>query len=76
MPSNLAECEASALKLSASDRAALASRLVESLDSLDEADVERLWVEEAERRHEAYTQGRLSSRPAADVLRDARARLQ
>jgi putative addiction module component (TIGR02574 family) len=75
MALNLRECEASALKLPAAERAALAKRLIESLDSLDTAENERLWVEEAERRYQAYRDGRLPARSAADAIQDARARL-
>jgi len=64
-----------ALGLSLSERAALAERLLASLDAPDEAENERLWVEEAERRYAAYKAGQTTSRPAADVLRDARASL-
>ena len=36
---------------------------------------ERLWVEEASSRYDAYKQGELTARPVDDVLRDARAAL-
>jgi putative addiction module component (TIGR02574 family) len=70
------ECEMSALKLPVSDRAALVERLIESLDSLDDAESERLWVEEAERRYQAYKQGQLSARSAAEAIQNAQARLR
>jgi putative addiction module component (TIGR02574 family) len=70
------ECEASALKLSVADRAALAERLIESLDALDDAETERLWVEEAERRYQAYKQGGLPARSAAEAIQDAQARFR
>jgi len=70
------ECEASALMLPATERAALAERLIESLDRLDDAENERLWVEEAERRYQAYRQGRLSARSATEAIQDAQARLR
>ncbi len=63
------------MRLPPSARAALAERLIESLDALDDTENERLWVEEAERRHQAYRQGRLAARPADDAVRDALARL-
>ncbi len=75
MALNVKECEMSALMLPVSERAALAERLIESLDSLDDAETERLWVEEAERRYQAYKQGRLSARPAAEAIQNAQARL-
>lgn len=76
MALDMKECELSALRLPVSERAALAERLIESLDSLDDAEAERLWVEEAERRYQAYKQGRLSARPAAEAVRNAQARLR
>ena len=44
------ELEAEIKKLDLKDRAALAKLIVESLDELSEAELEALWVEEAERR--------------------------
>lgn len=76
MSPELKECEALVLELSPEDRAALVASLIASLDDIDDADNERRWVEEAERRYEAYKSGRITSRPAADVLRDARADLR
>ena len=76
MALDMKECAVSALMLPVSERAALAERLIESLDSLDDAETERLWVEEAERRYQAYKQGRLSARPAAEAIQSAQARLR
>ena len=76
MAPNLKECEASALKLPVAERAALVEHLIESLDVLDDAENERLWVKEAEDRYTAYKQGHISARPAADAIRDARARIR
>ena len=59
MSAELSECEAKALSLPASDRAALAERLIASLDNLDDAENERLWVEEAQRRYDAFKKGSL-----------------
>jgi len=66
------EIEAEALKLEPKARARLAERLLESLETLSDKENERLWVEEAERRDAEWQ----SSRPAGDVLRDARAKLK
>jgi putative addiction module component (TIGR02574 family) len=74
MASVLSDIEKQALKLPASERARLAQRLLASLDETDAAENERLWVEEAERRYQEYKKGRIASRPAADVFRDAFAR--
>jgi putative addiction module component (TIGR02574 family) len=56
-----------ALGLPVEDRAALAERLLASLDDLDERESDRLWGEEAERRLVAYRAGSASARPAEDV---------
>ena len=72
MSPDLDECEAQALKLAPGDRAKLAERLISSLDALDDAENERLWLEEAERRYQEYKSGNISARSAEDVLRDAR----
>lgn len=61
-----------ALALPAEDRALVAERLIESLDSLNAVETEQLWLDEAERRYLVYKQGGISARLAEDVLRDAR----
>jgi hypothetical protein len=71
----LKECEAQALSLPPRDRAALAERLIASLETLDDAENERLWVEEAERRYQAYKRGAVPGRLAEEALRDARTRI-
>lgn len=60
-----------ALRLPIEDRAALAERLLASLDDLDEEELDRLWGEEAERRLTAYRQGSAAARPAAEVYAHA-----
>jgi hypothetical protein len=69
------ELEAAALRLDPQGRARLAERLIESLDTLTPEENARIWAEEARRREQALEAGTLSSRPAADVFRDAQARL-
>jgi hypothetical protein len=67
------ELEAEIKKLDLKDRAALAKLIVESLDELSEAEIEGLWVEEAERRLDELQQGLVSEIPAEEALRRARA---
>lgn len=76
MSPDFKKCEASALKLSASERAALAERLIASLDALDTAETERLWVEEAEARYQAYKKGELPGRPALEAIESLRKSLR
>lgn len=72
---NVDELVAAALKLDPQGRAKLAGRLLDSLEVLSPAENERIWAEEAQRRADALDSGTLSSRPAEDVFRDARARI-
>ena len=71
----LEELETEVLKLNPACRARLAGKLLNSLEALSEAEVERLWVEEAERRNEQMERGVVEARSSEDVIRDARARL-
>jgi hypothetical protein len=70
---SLKEIESEIKKLNLKDRAALAKWIVESLDELSEAEVEALWVEEAERRLDEMERGQVIEMPAEEVLRRARA---
>jgi hypothetical protein len=70
---SIEELEVEIKKLTLKDRAALAKRIVESLDDLSESEVETLWVEEAERRLDELEQRLVTESPAKDVLRRARA---
>ena len=76
MSPQLMDCEAQALQLPPAERAALAERLISSLDSLDDAQNEQLWLDEADRRYREYKKGNIPARPAEDVLRDARATIR
>jgi putative addiction module component (TIGR02574 family) len=69
------ELETEVLKLDPSTRARLAERLLQSLETLSEAENERLWTEEAERRLEELDKGTVTARPSDEVLRNARAHL-
>ena len=53
-----AEVLGRALRPDAHDCAALAERLLASLEGLSEEEAERLWAEEAQRRLEEYRAGR------------------
>ena len=64
---DLAEVLSNALSLEMHDRAALAERLLASLEELSEEEAERLWAEEAQRRLEEYRAGRATVVRAEDV---------
>ena len=71
-----AELEIEALKLSARDRARLAERLLQSLETLSDEENAKLWAEEAERRDRAWDANPGIRVPADEVFRDVRARLK
>jgi hypothetical protein len=68
------EIKREALRLNAGTRAELAHALLSSLDGLSDAEVERLWLDEAARRDTEMDSGDASSLPAQDVLAWARSR--
>lgn len=64
------------LQLDRSTRASLARDLLESLDDLTETEVEQLWLEEAERRHQEIASGVVETVSMEEALSKARARLR
>jgi hypothetical protein len=67
---------AEALKLDPEDRVEVAHQLLASLDDLSEAEIEALWLAEAERRDLALDRGELKSIPAKEVFANIRSRLK
>ena len=57
-------------------RARLAEKLLQSLETLSDAEIEQLWASEALRRSEELERGIGTLRDAQEVLRDARSRLR
>ena len=57
-----------ALALPSEERAALADRLLQSLDEDDQSEIDRLWVQEAEDRLAAYDRGELQAIPGEEVF--------
>ena len=76
MSTNVKEIEERALMLPSHDRAALAEHLIRSLDKEEDAEAERLWIEEAERRYSKYIEGRSKTKPAESALKEARSKLR
>ena len=68
---DLSEVLKSALSLKLDDRAALAEKLLASLDDLGEEEAERVWAEEAQKRREEYRSGQAGSVKADDVAKKA-----
>lgn len=75
MSTSLTECEQTVKRLTPAERATLMEHLISSLDAPDEMECERPWLAEAERRYADYQAGRVTARPADEVIRDIRAGL-
>ena len=76
MSAQFDDIEKQARSLPLKEKAALARVLIEDLDPSVDEDVERLWIEEAQRRYDAYLKGELQSLPGDDVMKRARERLK
>lgn len=59
------------MNLSLEERAELAQRLLVSLDEAPPSEIERLWMQEAERRLKEFREGKVQGIPAEDVFRRA-----
>lgn len=68
------ELRRAALALDPSSRASLAHELLNSLETLSDAEIEQLWVEEALRRDAELDAGTAGTISAEDALVRARAR--
>ena len=68
MAKKLSEIESDARRLSTKERARLIRRLIISLESENDGDVEQLWLDEADKRLAAYRNGKISARPGEDVF--------
>jgi putative addiction module component (TIGR02574 family) len=70
------EIEKAALRLEPRERALLAEHLIGSLDTDEDPEAKRLWIEEAERRYKEYKEGRVKAKPSEMVLREAQAKFK
>lgn len=61
------ELIAEAMKLSPAERFSVIDELLHSLDRID-PELDRIWIEEAERRLQAYRSGKIKSIPAKRVI--------
>ncbi|OOP56585.1 MAG: addiction module antitoxin RelB [Candidatus Brocadia carolinensis] len=71
MSKKLEEIINEAMELGLEERAQLAGTLLSSLDELSETEVERLWLQEAERRLRDYREGKVKGIPAEEVFNRA-----
>ena len=74
--SDIVEIESRAMHLQPSERALLALHLIDSLDSEEEANVDELWIREADARYLAYQKGEMTASTADEVLARARKNLK
>ena len=72
----LATIESKALKLTLKERGQLAAKLIASLDEADPQEVNRMWMDEAQRRYQNLVSGRAKLFPARDVMARARKALR
>ncbi len=75
MQENLARLQEEAMCLPASERARLAHCLIASLEAGEDVDAEEAWLAEAERRYQAYREGKTKAKPASEVFEQARSKL-
>ena len=68
------ELKSEVLRLNPEARALLARELLASLDAMSEAEIEKLWVDEAIQRDTELDSGTARAYPAEEVLERARAR--
>lgn len=75
MPMTMQKIESEALSLDIHSRASLVGKLLLSLDEPTMSEVERLWLDEAERRLDDYRTGKVQGIPGNDVFKRAIAEL-
>ena len=75
-PMSQIELEQEMMRLDARSRAELAHKLLQSLNDLSEAELERLWAAESNRRFEAFERGEMKSYSREEALKRVKAALQ
>jgi putative addiction module component (TIGR02574 family) len=76
MSAVVAEIEAKIRSLSLEDKTELVRALISELDGPADSDVERVWLEEAQRRHREVIEGKVQPVPGERVFENLRARLK
>jgi putative addiction module component (TIGR02574 family) len=74
MSRTIPEIESELLQLDPHDRAVLAKSLLDSLETLNAAEYEALWIEEGEARYAAFQAGKTKAVDGDEVFARARAR--
>ena len=72
MPLTLEQLTSEAMKLPATSRILLADKLVESLDSEELDEIQRLWTVEAIRRRDEIRSGKVQAISGQEVLEEVR----
>lgn len=76
MSTQLEDIQRQVRGLAPNEKAALARLLIEELDQTFDGDVEQLWINEAQRRYQAYLKGEIKAHLGNEVMDRARARLK
>ncbi len=76
MSTQFHEVERQARALEPKEKAELARLLIEELDEAVDADAERLWIDEAQRRYDVFLKGELEALPGDEAMTRARSRLK
>ena len=76
MSTEVAEIETRIRSLSREDRTELIRALIAELDGPVDTDVERAWLEEAQRRHREVVEGKVRPVPGERVFENLRSRLK
>jgi putative addiction module component (TIGR02574 family) len=76
MSAVVAEIEAKIRSLSLEDKTELVRALISELDGPADLDVERVWLEEAQRRHREVVEGKVQPVSGERVFENLRARLK
>jgi putative addiction module component (TIGR02574 family) len=76
MSPGVAEIEAKIRSLSLEDKSELLRVLIAEIDGPADADVERAWLAEAQRRFREVREGKVQPVPGEDVFENLRARLK
>jgi len=75
MPMTMKKIESEALNLDLHSRANLVGKLLLSLDEPSASEIEKLWLDEAERRLDDFRAGKVESIPGNEVFKRAVAEL-
>ena len=76
MTTKVKELKELALLLSPEEREILAQEILHSLDNTSLTDIDKAWIEEAEKRYEVYKNGKRKTIPYKQVLENIRKEIE